>query len=172
MISPIIKEISFTQRRNLKAFSPIPHPYIPSSLQCLLLIYIPTAVALLRLPPTFAWTIVLTSSLFFQTSARSPHDFAPCMKPEWHFRKQKLHHTPLLKSPLTLISLRRSSTSLGLSLGSNLISCISVLLQTRHAGLGLLLVQPFKLSQMPHLQRNHLASLSKNNYFSTFIPTQ
>ena len=100
MISPIIKEISFTQRRNLKAFSPIPHPHIPSILQCLLLVSIPTAVALLRLPPTFAWTIVLTSSLFFQTSALSPHDFILCVWPERHFRKQKLHQPP--SSPIKI----------------------------------------------------------------------
>ena len=171
MIPPIIKEMSFTQRRNLNACSPIPHPHIPSILQCRLLISTSTAVALLRLPPSFDRTIVLTSLLFFQTSVVSPHDFILCVWPEWHFRKQNLHQTPLLKS-LTLISLRRSSTSLGLSLGSNLISCISVLLQTCHAGLGLFLVQAFELSQMPHLQRNYLASLSKNNYFSTFVPTQ
>lgn len=111
----MIKAMSVTQVRNLKSsFTPccflhphsirsqMPSPHFHSHCCC------PS-----QTPTISAWTIVLMSSLFFQTSALVPHtSFFVCGQND--FRKQILYQTPPLKSLLAFLSPKRSSTILRL----------------------------------------------------------
>lgn len=101
--------MSISQVRNLKIFicCPLPFaPHIPSIRVSLLsLIPIPTAITLGQTPMSVAWAIVLTSSLFSQLRLSSP------MTSSFVYGQNgTLHETPLLKSPLALLSPERRST--------------------------------------------------------------